>query len=457
MMAELREDQHLEFKRTWVDGAKRSAVAFANTDGGTIYIGIEDNGDVIGVDNIDETMRRATQAISNGIRPDVMSFVSVENENIRNTPVVAVHIQRGARRPYYLADKGIRPAGVYIRSGAASIPASESAIIDMIKQTAGDSFEDAVSLNQELSFAAAQAAFTNAALPFTPQSQRTLGMINTDGAYTNLAWLLSDQCTASIKAAVFADGIKEVFLNRQEFTGSLLTQFDQVSEFISRHNAVHSYTGAAMRRMDTYEYSPLALREALLNLIVHRDYGLSGPALISIFDDHMEFLNLGGLPENFTRADMLNGISSQRNSKLANVFYRLKLVEAYGTGIRRIMGDYKGETVQPVFDISDHAFRLILPKHQRGIPESAQTSSPQDATRGIASAPTSNDLPIKQQQILDYAKEHGIITRRQVQLVTESSQSAAAKNIRALVNKNLLIRIGSGPHTSYRPVMRPER
>ena len=160
MMAELREDQHLEFKRTWVDGAKRSAVAFANTDGGTIYIGIEDNGDVIGVDNIDETMRRATQAISNGIRPDVMSFVSVENENIRNTPVVAVHIQRGARRPYYLADKGIRPTGVYIRSGAASIPASESAIIDMIKQTAGDSFEDAVSLNQELSFAAAQAAFT---------------------------------------------------------------------------------------------------------------------------------------------------------------------------------------------------------------------------------------------------------------------------------------------------------
>ncbi|MBT1164394.1 RNA-binding domain-containing protein [Bifidobacterium felsineum] len=451
-MAGLVEGPHLEFKRTWVDGAKRSAVAFANTDGGTIYIGIEDNGDVTGVSNIDETMRRATQAISDGIRPDVMSFVSVKNESIRNTPVVAVHIQRGAHRPYYLADKGIRPAGVYIRSGAASIPASETAIIDMIKQTAGDSFENAVSLNQELTFTAAQAAFADAALPFTPQAQRTLGMINADGVYTNLAWLLSDQCTASIKAAVFADEVKEVFLNRQEFTGSLLTQFGQVSEFISRHNAVHSYMDATMRRVDNYEYSPLALREAILNLIVHRDYGLSGPALISVFSNHMEFMNLGGLPENFTRADMMNGISSQRNPKLANVFYRLKLVEAYGTGIRRIMGDYKNETIQPAFDISDHAFRLILPKHQRDNAVSpVQTSSAQAITQGVTPTRTAN-LPIKQQQILDYAKEHGSITRRQAQSVTGVSQSTAIKIINALVGKKLLTRTGNGPHTSYQSV-----
>ncbi|MBT1175660.1 putative DNA binding domain-containing protein [Bifidobacterium sp. LC6] len=444
------EGPHLEFKRKWVDGAKRSAVAFANTDGGTIYIGVEDNGDVTGVDNIDETMRRATQAISDGIRPDVMNFVSAENENIHNVPVVAVHIQRGAHRPYYLADKGIRPAGVYIRSGAASIPASESAIIDMIKQTAGDSFEDAVSLNQELTFTAAQTAFADAGLPFTPQSQRTLGLTNADDVYTNLAWLLSDQCTASIKAAVFADEVKEVFLNRQEFTGSLLTQFGQVSEFISRHNAVHSYTDATMRRVDNYEYSPLVLREAMLNLIVHRDYGLSGPALISIFSNHMEFMNLGGLLGNFTRADMMNGISSQRNPKLANVFYRLKLVEAYGTGIRRIMGDYQDEAVQPTFDISDHAFRLILPKHQRENVGLAQTSSTQELPQGIASTQTA-DLPTRQQQILDYAKEHGSITRKQAQSVTGASQSTAIKTINDLVSKKLLTRTGSGPHTSYRP------
>lgn len=449
-MEKLIEGPHLEFKRTWVDGAKRSAIAFANTDGGTIYLGIEDDGTVIGINDIDETMRRATQAISDGIRPDVMSFVSIDAETMHSMPIVAVHVQRGAHRPYYLADKGIRPAGVYIRSGAASIPASESSIIDMIRQTAGDSFEDAISLNQELTFIAAQQAFADAALSFTPQAQRTLGLVNADGVYTNLAWLLSDQCDASIKAAVFADEVKEVFLNRQEFTGSLITQFNQVNEFIARHNAVRSHTGEAMRRVDSYDYSPLVLREALLNLIVHRDYGLSGPALISVFSNHMEFLNLGGLPANFTRADMMNGISFQRNPKLANVFYRLNLVEAYGTGIRRIVGDYKNCATQPSFDISDHAFRLVLPKHQQTPFPSAQSSLPYSGTPSVTSA-SEAALPIRQQRILDYAKEHGSITRKQAQSVIGASQSTAAKTINALVNDTLLIRTGNGPRTKYQP------
>lgn len=452
-MKTLIEDNATEFKRTWVDGAKRSAVAFANTNGGTIYLGIEDDGTIRGLDNIDETMRRATQAISDGVRPDMMNFVSIEMETMHDTPIIAVHIQRGTRRPYYLADKGIRPAGVYIRSGAASIPASESAIVDMIRQTAGDSFEDAVSLNQQLTFAAAKNAFEAADMAFTDSSQRTLSMINEDGVYTNLAWLLSDQCTTSIKAAVFGDNDKEVFLNRQEFTGSLLTQFAQVNEFIAHHNTVNSYTSSTLRRIDDYDYSPLVLREALLNLIVHRDYGLSGPALISIFGNRIEFLNLGGLPARLTQADMLNGISSQRNPKLANIFYRMGFIEAYGTGIRRIIGDYSNEDVKPQFSISDHSFRLTLPKHVKNVNNDenrAQLAYPTSLGDINSSGHSNNTLTDHEQKILSYVEAHGTITRKQAQEVTGLAQASTANVISKLIKHNLLIRIGKGPSTMYR-------
>ncbi|PLS29623.1 RNA-binding domain-containing protein [Bifidobacterium parmae] len=443
-MTSLHENLITEFKRDWVDGAKRTAVAFANTDGGVIYLGVEDDGTPIGVPDADESMRRATQAIADGIHPDLMGFTSVETEQMNNVPVVAVHIQRGTNRPYYLADKGIRPAGVYVRSGAASIPASESAIVDMIRQTAGDSFEDAVSLQQTLTFTAAELAFSDTGLAFTEATQRTLGLRTDDGRYTNLAWLLSDQCTVSIKAAAFADDDKETFLNRQEFSGSLLTQFDQVNEFINRHNTVVSRTGDDMRRVDDYDYTPLVLREALLNLIVHRDYGLSGPSLVSVFADRMEFLNLGGLPSRFTREDMMNGISAQRNPKLANVFYRLRLVEAYGTGIRRIMGDYRDSKEQPSFHITDHTFRLVLPKHAA----SRATAHGHDTA---ASHDTEQPLSPNEHMVLDYARNHGAVTRRQAQALTGLSQGSAYQIIASLVGRGMLSRTGKARATRYMP------
>ena len=101
------EGPNVEFKRMWVDGAKRSVVAFLNTSGGVIYLGVDDDGIAIGTDDADEQMRRATQAISGGIHPDPMSFISVETETMDGVTVVAVHVQRGARRPYYLTDKGV--------------------------------------------------------------------------------------------------------------------------------------------------------------------------------------------------------------------------------------------------------------------------------------------------------------------------------------------------------------
>lgn len=140
----------VELKREYVDDIKKTIVAFANSEGGTVYIGIDDDGPVCGVSDIDATMLRVTSAIRDTVRPDVMMFVDCNYIDIEGKHVVAVSVQRGTARPYYLQGKGIRPEGVYVRQGSSTVPASDAAILSMIKETSGDSYEAARSLVQQL-------------------------------------------------------------------------------------------------------------------------------------------------------------------------------------------------------------------------------------------------------------------------------------------------------------------
>ena len=142
------ENKTTELKREYIDAIKNTVTAFANCDGGSIYIGINDDGSVCGVENVDSTMLRAASAIRDAIRPDVTMFTECRNETIDGKNVVVITVQRGTARPYYLAGKGIRPEGVYVRQGASTVPATESAILAMIKETSGDSYEAARSLQQ---------------------------------------------------------------------------------------------------------------------------------------------------------------------------------------------------------------------------------------------------------------------------------------------------------------------
>lgn len=141
------ENKTTEFKREYTDDIKFAVLAFANTEGGKIYIGINDDGSVNGITNADDTMLRVTNLIRDSIRPDVTIFTECTVEIMDGKSVIVLTLQRGTARPYYLSGKGIRPEGVYVHQGAASVPASETAILNMIKETSGDRYEDARSLH----------------------------------------------------------------------------------------------------------------------------------------------------------------------------------------------------------------------------------------------------------------------------------------------------------------------
>ena len=436
------ENNETEFKREYVEDIKNTVIAFANGNGGTIYIGVEDNGTACGVSNIDEQMLRLTNALRYPIRPDVMMFVDCKNVTLEEKPVICLKVKRGTARPYYLRGKGIRPEGVFVRQSASTVPASEAAIFDMIKDTCGDSFEDMRSFNQDLSFIVADKFFKDREIELGVSQKRTLNFVAKDGTFTNLALLLSDQCLHSIKVAIFEGSKKTIFKDRKEFSGSLFSQLENVFEYIDLSNRVRAeFSG--LNRIDCRDYPVEAVREALLNALIHRDYSYSESTLIRIYDDCIEFVSIGGLVKGITLEDIELGISMLRNPHLANIFYRLKLIEAYGTGLLKIKESYAEYAVKPKIEVSSHAFKITLPNINFF---KEQQDNYNDKNRDFISAKNDED---KLNRISDLCKKKGFIVRKDIEENLNVSQAAAVILLRGLVERQVLIKQGKARNTRY--------
>lgn len=423
-----RESSTVELKQELTDGLKKEVVAFANSDGGTIYIGINNDGSIVGVSNADSISLQAVNMIRDAIKPEISMFTTCNIENVEDKQVIVISVQRGTVRPYYITEKGLKPSGVYVRQGTASVPASDGAIRQMIKETDGDKFEEVRSLNQELTFEDALPAFNKQKLAFSEMQMKTLGIINSDNIFTNLGLLLSDQCVHSIKIAVFSGNNKSEFKDRREFSGSLLKQLTGVYEYIDIHNKTKAeFSG--LNRIDKRDYPEEAIREALLNSLVHRDYSFSGGTLINIYKDRLEFVSIGGLVKGLSIDDIMLGISQARNEKLAALFYRLKLIEAYGTGIIKIMESYKNWISKPELKVADHAFVISLPSMDNP---------------SIVDSYMSNE-----QIILDYFNANHSLTRKTVEKLLSVGQTSAGRMLNVMEKKNLIIAIGSGRNIKY--------
>ena len=436
------EDAKTEFKREYTDTIRKSVLAFANTDGGCLYIGIDDDASVVGVEDADDVQKRIISLCRDGIRPDVMMFLSCDIIMIENKTVVRIQVQRGTDCPYYLSGKGIRPEGVFVRRGSANIPASLGQIRKMIRESGDFRYEQERSLEQDLTFDETAKIFAESELPFGKAQQKTLGLISADGLYTNLGLLLSEQSQHTVKAAIFSGRKQEVFRNRREFSGSLLAQMNNLIEYLDFYNEVHSEIHG-MKRVDSRDYPVKALREAVFNALVHRDYAFSGSTLVSLYEDRLEILSLGGLAEGATYQDMMMGVSIQRNPKLAEIFYRLHYIEAFGTGVQRILRAYEDSGRKPQFLVSDNAVKVILPNiHYEEI----------EAERGIVRESKVEYVPASNitddTRVLE-AIACGLDSRKVLQEKMSFSLTKTVNILRRLQDEGRIVRIGKGKNSRY--------
>lgn len=431
------ENERIEYKSQMIEDLYREVIAFANSNGGVIYIGIDDQGNLTGIDNVDETYTRITNGIRDAIAPDVTMFVRYI---LQDNKVIQIEVGEGSYKPYYLKSKGMKPNGVYVRHGASSVQASPDQIRKMIKESDGDNFEASRCMEQELTFHAAETAFKQYGVEFSVEKYRTLGITKND-VFTNLALLLSDQCHHTIKVAVFKDEFCTEFRDSKEFGGSVFKQFEDVVNYLALCNKTVS-TIKGLVRTDKQDYPEEVIREALLNALVHRDYSFSGSIIINVNDSKMEFISLGGLLPGLSTEDIRIGISQPRNKKLAEVFHRLRLIESYGTGIRRIFKLYENCPVQPSIEATTNAFRIVLPN--MNATDTANEDTP--ATTGKSTAAITPQV----KTVMDYLAKYDEMTDEDLQELLNIKKTRAYQLARQMHENELIDIIGRGASKKYK-------
>jgi len=434
------EDEKTEYKLLTPEGRVpesfiKCVTAFLNSDGGKVYIGIADDGTIIGVTDTDDVQNRISSMLRDSIRPEMLAFIHIGTEKTDGKNVVTVTVQPGTMKPYYLGGVGIKSEGVFIRKGSASIPATEATIKEMLMETAGRSFEKERSIVQELTFVDLKKELSDRGMESGTSQFQTLGLIGADGLYTNLALLLSDQCPFTIKIAVFEGDDSLVFHDRREIGGSLLHQLDAVLEFIDLNNKTHTEVGAKYRE-DRKDYPPEAIRELVLNCLVHRDYSFTGSSIINIYENHIEFVSIGSLVSGISMEAIMKGVSQTRNPMLAQLFYRLHLVESYGTGIRKVKKLYE-RFKSPVFSTEEGGFFVtIFNRNAVKIDLSAEKEN-------------KNDNEKERQLILEYAASHNGITRAEVESLIKCKKGKAFVILKKLCDEGLIIQQSEGKNTRY--------
>ncbi|MCG8541174.1 MAG: putative DNA binding domain-containing protein [Clostridia bacterium] len=424
-MFELKETENIEFKRELNESLKKELVAFANTHGGEVYIGIDDSGKIVGLDDAKKDLEAISNSIRDSIKPDLTLITSAKIIEIDGKEVIKIEILKGTKRPYHLAAKGLKPSGVFVRHGITSAPATEDSIRQMIIESDGTVFEKSRCINQQLTFDYTKKVFNEKQIGFEECNQRTLGITNEDGYYTNLGLLFSEECQHSIKCALYDGNTKLEFRDRREFSGSILKQLDDAYEYISLQNKVES-NFKGLNRVDREDYPYYAIREALVNAVVHRDYSFSGSILIHIFKNRIELVSVGGLVAGLTLDDIMLGISESRNKNLATSFYRLKLIESYGTGIRRIYESYSKYSVEPEFKISENAFVVVLPNINYKL-----------------------DIDDNDEKVLKIIRNGGKVSRKDIEIELKLSKSTVTLILNKLLDEGKIQQEGKARNTKY--------
>ncbi len=453
------ESKTVEFKATLPSGNSlaKTIVSFSNMAGGKIIIGVEDKtGRIIGIDDNEalDFPDKISNIVHSRCYPAVVPEIYLEN--IKDKKVLVVDVYSGPSKPYYLKNKG-RREGVYIRVGATNKPADQEMILELERQRRNVSFDEEIDYEKNEAIIDIQRLYddfqkyTGRKLEFN--NLLTLRILKEENKkyYPTIGGLLlagnEDYFEyARIKCARFKGNDVGEFIDQKEFAGPL---YEQVENSMKFANVYIARAGKVefLQRIDTYEVPLEAVREALVNAVVHRDYSISGSDIkFAIFDDRIEITSPGNLPKTLTIEDILTGRSEIRNKIIARFFKELNLVEQWGTGIRKILHFCKTAGLkQPEFMERGLSFKVVFYKAkstkgfiQTGSPGSVLKSIPKSRPKSVP-----KNIPKSALKILEIIREEPAVTITKLADILEISVSGVKKNISILKRNNLLKRIGS--------------
>ena len=337
---------------------EKEVVAFLNyREGGMIYIGINDKGEPVGVKDIDADMLKIKDRIRTGISPSPMGLFDVQTEEIDTVRVIKIFIASGSEKPYYKTKYGLSERGCFVRVGTAAEPMTAKQIEDMYTKRVHRSLKHIPSPNKDLTFRQLHIYYDSQHLTLNNSFARNLDLLTADGEYNYVAYLLADSNSISIKLAKYSGTDRDNLIENHEYGYcSLLKATDQVLNRLQVENTVKSNIGYPYRT-DTPLWDERAVRELVINAIVHNDYFNELSPKIELFSDRLEITSAGALPNGMSKTEFFNGVSNPRNKELMRIFRDVDLVESLGTGLLRVLKVYKEEN----FVFMEHFTRVVIP------------------------------------------------------------------------------------------------
>ena len=333
-------------------------MAFLNyKEGGYIYIGIDKDGSTVGVSDVDDCMLRLKDRIKHNISPSAMGLFDIAEEQKDGRSIIKVTVASGIEKPYFKTKYGMTPRGAYMRVGTSAEPMPQEQIDRLFAMRTRNSIGRIVSNRQDLSFEQLRIYYDERGKRLNDNFKRTLELLTDDGKYNYVAYLLADENGNSIKVAKYSSLDRCDLIENNEYGYcSLIKATKSVLSKLDIENKVAA-TITPMERIETPLWNKVALREAVINAIVHNDYSFEVPPKFEIFPDRLEITSAGRLPESLTREEFFNGISIPRNKELMRIYRDVELVESLGSGIPRILRAY-GEDC---FKFTDNFIRITLP------------------------------------------------------------------------------------------------
>ena len=354
------ETNRIEFKRQYTDelDIEKEVIAFLNyREGGIIYIGIDDNGKPVGVEDIDNTVLKIKDKIRKNVSPSPMGLFDVLIQKIDDINVIKIFLASGTEKPYYKTKYGMSTRGCYIRVGTAAEPMPPPMIEDLFASRVRNSLRNIVSPRQDLTFSQLRIYYQENGLHLNDNYLRTLELLTDDGRLNYVAYLLADENGMSIKLAKYSGTDRVNLISNNEYGYCcLLTATNRLLDKLKVENQIHS-TLTYKKRIDIPLWNPQAIHEAVINFVVHNDYSREVPPKVEIFSDRLELTSYGSLPEGLSEDEFFSGVSLPRNKELMRVFRDVDMVEALGSGMPRKMSVYKKEN----FVRSEHFLRLVVP------------------------------------------------------------------------------------------------
>lgn len=433
------ETNRIENKEQLNEDFEQEVIAFLNyKEGGIIYVGINKNGQIAGVENTDLTQLQIKDRIKNNIQPSTLGLFDVTVETIENKEVIKVIISSGTEKPYYLRKKGRTPEGCYIRIGSSKERMTERMIEEMFSKRIKNSLKEIEAPRQDLTFRQLKIHYEGNGMILNDNFARNLNLLTDEGKYNYNAYLLADENDISIKLVKYLGTSKMELIENQEYGYCcLITATQRILDRLTAENTVYAkieYNG----RKEVEMIDSKALKEAVINAMVHSDYTLSTTPIIELYSDRIEITSGGGLPQGLSQEEFLEGVTAPRNKELIRVFKDVDLIENIGSGVLRILDAYD----KSCFKFMEHFLRVSF-KYKENPFEYAVKNK-------VSANDTINDtlkdtikLTKNEQEILSLIVNNNQITREEIVKELRLSDRTVSRAIKHLQDEKIILREGS--------------